>query len=244
VVSRRKAERLITEGRVQINGTSTRKGTRVAFLNPGDQVRIMGRTLTYNDESTKPPPQQQQQQQQQGKRKPRIWLANKLKGELVTTSDPQGRATISDRFEQMGLTSQQKHLIPVGRLDFNTEGLIIFTNCGVLARNLELPSSRIEREYVVKVRGNVQDSWLNSLRRGIRVGNTRYRPMEAAVLKRLEKGAWLSITLTEGKNREIRRIMDHMRLYVRKLIRVRYGPYALGDIPDGAVREVEYKKII
>ena len=116
---------------------------------------------------------------------------------------------------------------------------MIYTNCGVLARNLELPSSRVEREYVVRVRGNVQESWLKSLRRGIRVGKTKYRPMEATVLKRLDKGAWLSITITEGKNREIRRIMDHMRLYVRKFIRVRYGPYELGELPPGAVFECE-----
>ena len=193
----------------------------------------MGRTLKFNPTSLRPLSQKQQSK----KARPRVWLANKLKGELVTTSDPAGRPTIHERFEKMGLTSL--HLIPVGRLDFNTEGLMIYTNCGVLARNLELPSSRVEREYVVRVRGNVQESWLKSLRRGIRVGKTKYRPMEATVLKRLDKGAWLSITITEGKNREIRRIMDHMRLYVRKLIRVRYGPYELGELPPGAVFECE-----
>lgn len=224
-------------GRVEVNGERVSGG--LVLVSPGDEIRVGTRKARV-------PRYGREEEDDAGthsrtsatRRQPKVWLAHKLRGELVTTDDPKRRPTMAERFRQMGFHEIAK---PVGRLDFNSEGLMVFTDCGDYARELELPSSRVPREYVVHVEGRVQRAWINSLRRGIRVDDVRYRPMLSAdVLRDNEKGAWLALTLTEGKNREIRRIMEHMHLRVKRLIRVRYGPYELGEIPLGGVLPVSF----
>ncbi|CAI5724795.1 hypothetical protein KXD40_003444 [Peronospora effusa] len=172
--------------------------------------------------------------------KMKIWMAHKLKGELVTNSDPLGRATIFDRLRVMGLT---QHMMPVGRLDFNTEGLLLFTNDGDYARKLEHPKTEITRVYRALVRGNVADSKLQELQRGPLVDGVKYRPIKVVVQSTDKKDSWLQVKVTEGKNREIRKALAHVRLVVKRLIRVGFGPYRLADLPSGAVLEVRVKSL-
>lgn len=170
----------------------------------------------------------------------KIWMAHKLKGELVTTSDPQGRATIFDRLRVMGLT---QHMMPVGRLDYNTEGLLLLTNNGDYARELEHPKTGVTRVYRAFVRGNVTESKLQELKRGPLIEGVKYRPMKVTVQSTDKKDSWLRVQVAEGKNREVRKAMAHVRLIVKQLIRVQYGPYRLADLPAGAVLAVRAKSL-
>ncbi|KAF0690278.1 Aste57867_18304 [Aphanomyces stellatus] len=218
VSSRRDAEKIILEGRVLVNGAPT---TNVA-------TNVTMRDLISVDEkplSARPT-------------KRRVWMAHKLAGELVTTHDPQGRPTIMDRIKRMGI---QSHLM-AGRLDFNTEGLLLLTNDGDYARQLEHPKYEVTRVYRVLVRGQVLPSKIEELQRGALVDGIKYRPMQVKIESTKDKDSWLQIKLTEGKNREIRKAMAHVRLIVKRLVRVEYGPYRLADLTKGHVLEVHPKK--
>ena len=168
----------------------------------------------------------------------KLWLADKLAGELVTLDDPLDRPILQDRLDQMGLP---RPLISVGRLDFNTEGLLLLTSCGHLARELEHPRNSIRRVYHVLVHGNLTHKTVTALRRGITVDGEKFRPMEVSVLDQSsERKWWLEVTLREGKYREVRRLLSVFGLTVNRLVRHAYGPYT--RIPHrGGVMRVKLK---
>eukprot|EP00501_MAST-03F_sp_TOSAG23-6_P002092 GSMAST32.ASY1.ANO1.2185.1 assembled CDS len=218
--SRRGAEDLIKARRVCLNG--------VVISEPGIVVSEKDNVMVDNNPLRRTGPT-------------KVWAVHKLKGELVTRNDPQGRPTVEDRFKKMGVPD---NLMAIGRLDYNTEGLLLHTNDGDLSRYLELPSNGIRRRYLCLVKGTVQQPWLRSLKRkgGSTFGGQRYRPIDAKILRKDgPTRTWIDITLTEGKNREIRRIMKAMKLDVKQLIRIEYGPYKLGELPPGAAMQVPLK---
>ncbi|TYZ67100.1 hypothetical protein PybrP1_002834 [[Pythium] brassicae (nom. inval.)] len=220
VCSRREAEKRIESREVTVNGRVVTDVATVVDL-ARDVVAVGGRPLAAVAQL-------------------KVWLAHKIPGELVTTNDPQGRPTIFDRLKVMGLT---QHMMPVGRLDFNTEGLLLLTNDGDYARELEHPKSDVSRVYRAQVRGIVSESKIQELRRGPLVDGVKYRSIEVSVQSTDKKDSWLQVKLAEGKNREVRKALAHVRLVVKRLIRVQYGPYRLADLPKGAVLEARPKKL-
>jgi 23S rRNA pseudouridine2605 synthase len=166
---------------------------------------------------------------------PRLFLYHKPVGLVTTMRDEQNRQTVF-----ANLPHGLPRVISVGRLDLNSEGLLLLTNDGGLARYLELPANAWKRRYRVRAHGAVKGAHLNRLAQGITVEGMNYGPIEAR-LERAQTGAnvWLIVTLKEGKNREIRKVMAHLGLQVSRLIRTAYGPFELGDLPAGSVREVQ-----
>jgi 23S rRNA pseudouridine2605 synthase len=215
VASRRAAEAMIAAGRVRLNGVPvTHPAT---FVAPGDLVQVDGRVV---DEPGRT----------------RLWRYHKPAGLLTTHSDPQGRPTVFAR-----LPPGLPRVISVGRLDLASEGLLLLTNDGALARRLELPATGWRRRYRARVHGTVDERALAGLARGVTIGGESYGPIEAALDATKGANAWLSVSLTEGKNREVRRVLGHLGLKVTRLIRVAYGPFQLGLLPRGAVQEVTAK---
>jgi len=214
VASRRDIERLIEAGRVAVNGeTLTTPGVKVSA---SDRVTLDGRPVRAAEPS-------------------RLFRYHKPPGLMTTHHDPQGRPTV---FE--ALPKGLPRLISVGRLDLNSEGLLLLTNDGELARRLELPSSDLVRRYRARARGHVDPARLARLKNGITVEGVRYGPIEAAVEEGHDSGAnqWLVISLSEGKNREVRKVLEAIGLTVNRLIRVVYGPYELGSLQRGEVQEI------
>lgn len=212
--SRRDIERMIAEGRVSLNGTPL--ATPATVLDSLDHVTVDGKPVAAADAT-------------------RIFLFHKPTGVLTAARDPAGRPTIYDI-----LPKDLPRLMPVGRLDLNTEGLLLLTNDGELKRALELPASRVPRTYRVRAMGQVRQSDLEQLALGVTIDGVRYGPVDASVDRRAASGGanlWLTMTLAEGKNREVRRICEAMGLRVSRLIRIAYGPYVLGDLPVRAVVE-------
>ena len=215
VASRRDVERLIAAGRVSVNGAAL---TTPAFkVSPADRVTLDGRPVKTAEPT-------------------RLFRYHKPPGLVTTHRDPQGRPTV---FET--LPRQLPRLISVGRLDLNSEGLLLLTNDGDLARRLELPSSGLTRRYRARARGHVDPARLVRLQDGITVAGVRYGPISAELEPGHEEGGanhWISISLTEGKNREVRKVLEALGLTVNRLIRVQYGPYELGSLGRGDVQEV------
>jgi 23S rRNA pseudouridine2605 synthase len=213
--SRRDAEAWIANGRVSING----KVLTSAAINVGkkDTVLVDGQPLPE-------------------KQLTRVWLYYKPKGLMTTSYDPEGRATVFDN-----LPADMPRVISVGRLDLNSEGLLLLTNDGELARKLELPTTAWIRRYRVRVNGRFDPKLLEGLKDGIEIEGVRYGSIEAAFERQQGANAWLTMALTEGKNREIRRICQHFGWPVSRLIRVGYGPFVLGDMEPGQVQEVKGK---
>lgn len=212
--SRRDAERWIEAGRVKVNGET--------ITSPALNVRDEDDIAVDN----KPLPRKEQT---------RLFLYHKPAGLVTSHKDEQGRETVFDTLPQ-GLP----RLLSVGRLDLNTEGLLLLTNDGELSRYLELPATGWSRRYRVRVLGNVSQDKLDRLKKGVTVEGVRYKPIKA-VLESQKDAAnrWVHVTLHEGKNREIRRVMEYLNLQVNRLIRIGYGPFELGKIPKGAVLEVK-----
>lgn len=213
VASRRDVERMIAAGRIAKDGEILKSP---AFLVAGvEGITVDGRPVVAQDAT-------------------RIWRHHKPFGVVTTHSDPQGRPTVFDR-----LPRDLPRVISVGRLDQNTEGLLLLTNDGELARWLELPSSGWLRHYRVRVSGFVDPFKLVELGEGITLDGVVYGPVEANIEDTPAiDGTWLTITIGEGKNREVRKILRHLELSVLQLIRVGFGPFALGDLRKGAVEEV------
>ena len=215
VASRRDVERLIAAGRVSVNGeTLTTPAFKVA---PTDRVTLDGRPVKAAEAT-------------------RLFRYHKPPGLVTTHRDPQGRPTV---FE--ALPKHLGRLISVGRLDLNSEGLLLLTNDGELARRLELPSSGLQRRYRARARGRVDEARLARLKGGITVAGVRYGPIEAELEPGHDEGAanqWIGISLAEGKNREVRKVLEALGLTVNRLIRVAYGPYALGGLERGELQEV------
>ena len=214
VGSRRDIERMIADGRVALNGTPlTTPATILTSLNG---VTVDGKPVSEADST-------------------RIFLFHKPAGVLTAARDPGGRPTIYDV-----LPAELPRLMPVGRLDLNTEGLLLLTNDGELKRALELPASEVPRTYRVRAMGKVTAEHIERLAMGMTVEGVRYGSIDASVDRRASVGGaniWLTMTLTEGKNREVRRVCEAIGLKVSRLIRVGYGPYLLGDIPVRGVVE-------
>jgi len=217
VASRRDAERLITEGRVRLDNRVVE--TPATFVRPGDLVAVDGRPVAEPQRT-------------------RLFRHHKPAGLMTTHRDPEGRPTVFER-----LPPGLPRLVSVGRLDFNSEGLLLLTNDGALARRLELPANGWIRRYRVRVFGAVHERDLAALARGVTVEGLRYGPIEAGLDSRKGAIAWLTVALQEGKNREVRRVLQHLGLQVTRLIRTAFGPFQLGALPPGAVEEVNPKVI-
>lgn len=210
--SRRDAEILVREGRVAVNGTLL--ATPAFLVGPGDVVTVDGRPLPEPEGA-------------------RLWRYHKPAGLVTTARDEKGRQTV---FE--ALPDDLPRVVSVGRLDLTTEGLLLLTNDGEVARHLELPSTGWTRRYRVRVHGTVDEARLRDLARGPTIDGVRYGPVEAALDRQQGSNAWLTVALKEGKNREIRKVMESLGLSVTRLIRVAYGPFQLGKLERGAVEEV------
>jgi len=163
----------------------------------------------------------------------RLFRFHKPTGFLTAARDPKGRPTIYDR-----LPRDLPRVMPVGRLDLNTEGLLLMTTDGELKRQLELPSSGIERTYRARTFGPVSQEQLEELIHGIEIDGIRYGSIDANLERRTGRNQWVEMRLTEGKNREVRRVLEHLGLKVSRLIRIAYGPFLLADLPSGAIDEV------
>ena len=212
VGSRRDIERFIADGRVAIHGTVLTTPAHV--ISSLDGVTFDGRPVAAIEAT-------------------RLFRFHKPAGFLTTARDPGGRPTIFD-----ALPPGLPRLVPVGRLDMNTEGLLLLTTDGALKRSLELPANAVARRYRVRAYGEVTQAVLESLIEGIEIDGMRYGPIDADIERRTGRNLWLTVTLTEGKNREIRRVLEFLGLQVSRLIRVAYGPFELGDLPARAVDEV------
>lgn len=212
IASRREAERLIETGRVTVNGEVI---TRAALnVTPADKVVVNGKPLDAPEPA-------------------RLWLYHKPTGLVTTNRDEQGRPTIYD-----DLPEDMPRVMSVGRLDLNSEGLLLLTNDGAVKRQLELPSTGWLRKYRVRVNGRVTEPQLEPLRKGIAADGEDFQPMIITLDRQIGANAWLTIGLREGKNREIRRAMEAVGLVVNRLIRVSYGPFQLGQLKPGAVEEI------
>ena len=214
VASRREVERLIAAGRVSVNGeVLTTPAVKVAA---GDQLAVDGKPV----EAARPA---------------RLWRYHKPAGLVTTHRDPQGRPTVFER-----LPRDLPRVISIGRLDLNSEGLLLLTNDGGLAREMELPASGLVRRYRVRVRGEINPAKLDGLRAGLSVDGVRYGPIEAVLEPTSGAGVnrWLSVALAEGKNREVRKVLGALGLEVSRLIRTAYGPHRLGELKPGEVAEV------
>jgi 23S rRNA pseudouridine2605 synthase len=167
----------------------------------------------------------------------RVFAFHKPSGLITAESDPKGRPTIYTALRN-ALPRGAPRVMPVGRLDMNTEGLLLLTNDGALKRALELPASNIPRTYRVRAFGDITQSQLDELIEGIEIDGVRYGRIEADLERGSGRNRWIVMTLTEGKNREVRRVLEHLGMQVSRLLRVGYGPFALGDLPRGAVAEI------
>ena len=215
IASRRDAEKIIEAGRVSVNGMS--------ISSPALNVLSSDRIVVDGKELRSPEPA-------------RLWLYHKPIGLVTTTRDEQGRTTIFDE-----LPPELPRVMSVGRLDLNSEGLLLLTNDGGLKRKLELPSTGWLRKYRVRVNGRPQEKTFEPLRKGIVIEGEKFQPMQISIDRQQGANAWLTVGLREGKNREIRRAMEAVNLSVNRLLRVSYGPFQLGNLKSGEVEEVRRK---
>ena len=212
VASRREAERMIEAGRVSVNGKT--------ITSPALNVTGKDRIIVDGKPVSEPEPS-------------RLWLYHKPSGLVTTTRDEKGRATIFDN-----LPEDMPRVMSVGRLDLNSEGLLLLTNDGGIKRKLELPSTGWLRKYRVRVNGRPKDEDFAPLRKGLVIEGERFLPMDLSLDRQQGANAWLTIGLREGKNREIRRAMEDIGYAVNRLLRVSYGPFQLGNLKPGEVEEI------
>lgn len=169
----------------------------------------------------------------------RLFLFHKPTGYLTTERDPRGRPTIYDR-----LPADLPRVMPIGRLDMTTEGLLLLTTDGEFKRQMELPATGVPRTYRARAFGEVSQTQLEDLIEGVEIEGIRYGRIDANLERRTGRNQWIEMTLTEGKNREVRRVLEYLGLQVNRLIRTSYGPFSLGDLPSGAVEEVRQHDLI
>lgn len=213
LASRRDAEEMVTQGRVTVNGRVI--NSPALDVTASDVVAVDGKNL---------PPRE----------RTRLFMYHKPRGLMTTHDDPEGRPTVFDNLPE-GLP----RLISIGRLDFNTEGLLLLTNDGGLARALELPDTGWLRRYRVRAHGEVTQAQLDQLKAGVEVDGVKYGPIDATLERDQGSNVWVVFAIREGKNREVRNVMAHLGLEVNRLIRVSYGPFQLGEIAEGQVEEVK-----
>jgi 23S rRNA pseudouridine2605 synthase len=215
VCSRREAEQLIADGHVTLN----HKILKTAAINvtEADQIRINGKLLPQAEDS-------------------KLWRYHKPDGLVVSHKDPQGRPSVFDKLRQ-----QLPRVMSIGRLDINTEGLLLLTNDGEIERLLELPSSGWIRRYRVRAYGKMDDAGLERLKGGVEIEGVRYGPVEAKVETSQGDNVWMTVSIREGKNREVKKICDYLGLQVNRLIRTNFGPFQLGDLKRGGIEEIPRK---
>jgi 23S rRNA pseudouridine2605 synthase len=218
IASRREIERMIEEGRIAKDGVAL--DTPATLLTSLHGVTVDGVAVAA------PPPA-------------RLFLFHKPTGCLTTERDPAGRPTIYDR-----LPADLPRLMPIGRLDMNTEGLLLLTTDGGFKRQMELPATGVPRTYRARAFGEISQQQLEDLFDGLEIDGIRYGQIEANLERRTGRNQWIEMSLTEGKNREVRRILEHLGLQVNRLIRTAYGPFTLGEMPVGAVEEVRQHDLI
>ncbi len=209
VASRRDIERMIMEGRVTLNGKLL--DTPVVNVTLADKIEVDGEPI-------------------RGIERTRLWLYHKPAGLVTTNSDPEGRPTVFDN-----LPEELPRVMSIGRLDINTEGLLLLTNDGGLARALELPTTGWLRRYRVRAHGEIDQDALDKLKDGIAVDGVLYGSIEATLDRTQGSNVWITMGLREGKNREIKNVLGALGLDVNRLIRISYGPFQLGDLPEGHV---------
>ena len=210
--SRRDAEQWIAAGRVAGNGAVI--ASPALNVRASDAISVDGQPLPQRERT-------------------RLFLYHKLRGLVTTHADPEGRPTIFG-----ALPKNLPRLISVGRLDFNTEGLLLLTNDGGLARVLELPETGWLRRYRVRALGRIAQPTLDALRGGVEIGGMRYGAIEATLDREQGSNVWLTFSIREGKNREVRNVLEHLGLQVNRLIRVSFGPFQLGELREGGVEEI------
>jgi 23S rRNA pseudouridine2605 synthase len=218
VASRREIERMIADKRITLNGEAVE--TPATLLKSLHGVAVDG-VAVKQPEPTK------------------LYLFHKPEGCLTAERDFSGRKTIYDV-----IPKDLPRLMPIGRLDLNTEGLLLLTNDGEFKRQMELPSTGVERTYRARVFGDISQAQLEELIHGIEIDGVRYGKIDANLERRTGRNGWLEMTLTEGKNREVRRVLEHFELEVSRLIRTRYGPFVLGELAPGEVGEVRRVDLI
>lgn len=221
VASRRDAERMIAEGRVKLGED--------VIETPATVLPNL-RGVTVDGQPVKAP------------EATRLYAFHKPSGLITAERDPAGRPTIYTALRN-ALPPGTGRVIPIGRLDFNTEGLLLLTNDGELKRLLELPSTQVPRTYRARAFGDITQPQLEELIEGIEIDGIRYGRIDANMERRTGRNQWIEMTITEGKNREVRRILEHLGLEVSRLIRVGYGPFALGDLPKGSAAEIPAKEL-
>jgi len=216
--SRRDAEQWIAEGRVSVNG---RRLSSPAFnVRDDDRIEVDGKPLAERERT-------------------RLFLFHKPPGLVTSAKDPQGRETVFDHIRQR--SPDLPRLMSVGRLDINTQGLLLLSNDGGLARALELPATGWKRRYRVRAHGETSQAALDQLAKGVEIEGVAYAPIEAKIDRQQGTNVWISMTLVEGKNREVKRVLGHLGLEVTRLIRVSFGPFQLGELDEGAIEEVRLK---
>lgn len=217
VASRREAETMIQDGKISLNNEVVKQPA--TFVQEHDIIKVEGKVISPPDRT-------------------RLWRYHKPIGLITTHKDPDGRKTV---FEAM--PEAMPRVVSVGRLDLNSEGLLLLTNDGALARKLEMPSNQWTRRYRVRVFGTINPEDFNRLKKGITVEGIHYAPIDVKMDSQKGNNTWLTVSLQEGRNREIRRVMQHINLQVNRLIRIAYGPFQLGTLPKGALEEVTFKVI-
>jgi 23S rRNA pseudouridine2605 synthase len=221
VASRREVERMIADGRIALNGKVL--DTAATIIPHLRGVTVDGQPVGKAEQT-------------------RLFRFNKPPGLLTAERDPKGRPTIYAALRN-ALPPGTPRVMPVGRLDLNTEGLLLLTNDGEFKRAMELPSSGIPRTYRARAFGDVTQAQLESLIEGITIDGVHYGSIDANLERGAGRNRWIELTLTEGKNREVRRVLEHLGLKVSRLIRTAYGPFVLGDLARGAVMEVRKEEL-
>ncbi len=215
ICSRRDAEKLIAEGRVMLDGQTVKEpGTKVG---PHQVIAVDGKPVGEPERS-------------------RLWRYHKPTGLMTTHRDPEGRPTVFEK-----LPGSLPRVVSVGRLDVNSEGLLLLTNDGALARKLELPAAGWTRVYRVRLFGKVKQTDLDRLAEGVRIEGVRYGPVIADLERSKGMYSWASVQIKEGKNREVKRVMEYLGLKVARLIRIQFGPFHLGQLDPGHVDEIPAK---
>ena len=221
VASRREVERMIAEGRIALNGDKLE--TPATILPNLRGVTVDGKPIAKAEPTS-------------------LFRFHKPAGLITAERDPAGRPTIYAALRN-ALPSGTPRQMPIGRLDLSTEGLLLLTNDGEFKRQLELPATGVPRTYRARTFGDISQAQLEDLMDGISIEGVNYGPIDANLERRTGRNQWVELTLTEGKNREVRRVLEHLGLKVSRLIRTAYGPFVLGDLPKGAAVEVRKEEL-